>query len=275
MHSSFIPAGIALLGSQIPMIASEHAPPVHYKNHKIQNLLLNITPLISNKIIVVSEQILTSYRWWLRKNMQVIFNPVTIDFVKFENHSKDITSTKKIILSVGRLGPEKNHSCLISAFAIVSPFFLNWHLRIVGDGILRKNLENQIITLGLQNKITLTGSLSDISAEYLNADLFVTTSLYESFGLATVEALLHGLPAVGFSDCQGTNLMIIHQVNGILVSGKDRILSLANVLQDLMGNEILLNRLSNASIDSISKIYNIDSVLDSWENLFFDIRYKN
>jgi glycosyltransferase involved in cell wall biosynthesis len=271
MHSSFLLTGIALIGTRIPMVASEHAPPEHYRNHFFQKLMIQITPFIAAKITVVSNQIFNSYGWWLRRRMSVVLNPVITQTSKIKSDPRIMQSSLKTILSVGRLGPEKNHRCLISAFAIVSPVYPNWCLRIVGEGMLRADLEAQTRSLGLQDKVYFPGAISDIDAEYLNSDLFVSPSLYESFGLATVEALLNGLPAVGFNDCQGTNDLIIHNENGMLVSGPNRIQSLALTLKDLMGNPQELNRLSNAPKDRLLSLFNINSVLDSWEILTMQV----
>jgi glycosyltransferase involved in cell wall biosynthesis len=271
MHSSFLLTGIALIGTRIPMIASEHAPPEHYRKHFFQKILIQLTPFIASKITVVTHQIFNSYGWWLRRSMSVVLNPVTVSASKRNIDSQVKQARLKTILSVGRLGPEKNHRCLISAFAIVSPIYPDWCLRIVGEGILRADLEAQTRSLGLQDKIFFPGAISDVDSEYLNSDIFVSPSLYESFGLATVEALLHGLPAVGFNDCQGTNDLIIHNENGMLVSGQNRIQSLALILRELMGNQQELNRLSNAPKDRLLSMFDIDSVLDSWEILFMEV----
>ncbi len=271
MHSSFLPTGIALVGTRIPMIASEHASPEHYRKHFFQKILIQLTPFIATKITVVTKQIFNSYGWWLRRSMTIVLNPVTVSAAK-KNLDPQVKRVRlKTILSVGRLGPEKNHRCLISAFAIVSPFYPNWCLRIVGEGILRADLEAQTRSLGLQDKVYFPGAISDVDFEYLNSDIFVSPSLYESFGLATVEALLHGLPAVGFTDCQGTNDLIIHNENGMLVSGQNRIQCLAFTLKELMGNQQELNRLSNASKNRLLSMFDINSVLDSWEILFTEV----
>jgi len=273
MHSGFLLTGIALLGTRIPMIASEHAPPEHYSKHIFQKILLQLTPFIADRITVVSEQIYNSYGWWLRRSMVIVPNPVIFSSqTKIQDAQLQKCNGKlKIILSVGRLGPEKNHSCLISAFSLVSPLYPNWCLRIVGDGVLRSQLEGQVRSLGLEDKVYFPGAISDVSIEYISSDIFVSPSLYESFGLATVEALLHGLPAVGFDDCQGTNRLIIHGENGMLVSGNNRIKSLAYTLNELMRNPQELNRLSNASSDKLKNMFNIDSVLNRWELLIEEV----
>jgi glycosyltransferase involved in cell wall biosynthesis len=267
MHSSYLPTGIALMGTGIPMIASEHIGPEHYKSRLLEKLILQLSPLVSERITVVSEQILHSFGWWLRRRMTVIPNPISIPANKSRAHTGTNPSRTRTLLSVGRLAPQKNQRCLIAAFARVSSQFQNWKLRIVGEGELREELESQIMQLQLMDRIELPGASSDVSKEYANADLFVLPSTYESFGLATAEALLHGLPAIGFSDCPGTNCLIRNGENGVLVKGLDKTEALARAFEELMSDPEELKRLSNASTEYLERQYDIDSVIDAWEDL--------
>ena len=270
MHSSYLPIGLSLLGTRVPMIASEHIGPEHYRSRPMQWLALQMTPLLAARITVVTQQILDSYNAWLRRRMVVVVNPVSFTAKKrIIDQQPDLTRIKRL-LSVGRLAPQKNQKCLISAFAKIAPDFPGWRLRIAGEGELRAELELQVKQLGLSESVELPGAVSDIGQEYDNADLFVLPSTYESFGLATAEAILHGLPAIGFADCPGTNSLIEHDVNGILVSGDNKVRALAEALRQLMSNPVELTRLSNAPTDSLQSRFNIETVLDTWERLIYE-----
>lgn len=271
MHSTYLPAGIALFGTRIPMIASEHIGPEHYQSRWAERALMQLAPLLAAKITVVSSQILLSFGWWLRRRMTVVSNPVSVSARKRSFELDADPHRTRILLSVGRLAPQKNHQCLLTAFAKVSPDFPNWKLRIVGEGELRGGLETQVRKLRLTNKVELPGAVCDVSQEYVRADLFVLPSTYESFGLATAEALLHGLPAVGFADCPGTNSLIRNDENGILVCGSNRTGALAATLGQLMANPRELKRLSNASADWLVQMFDINSVLDRWEDIIQQI----
>jgi glycosyltransferase involved in cell wall biosynthesis len=271
MHSMYIPLGLAIKGSGIPLLASEHTGPAHYKTRKFQQFLLNVTPLVAENISVVSEQIKAAYGSWLRRRMIVIPNGVSFS----DANRSDVVAqglNKKILLSVGRLSAEKNHQGLISAFAIAAQSAPDWNLRIIGEGELRNELATQVRRLNLVDKVQLPGSTSNIGKEYANAHLFVLPSSYESFGLATAEALMHGLPAIGFADCAGTNELIRHNVNGLLVSGDDRTQALADALGTLMLNHAERSRLGSASNDWLVDSFGIEGVLGRWENVLMMLR---
>jgi glycosyltransferase involved in cell wall biosynthesis len=169
----------------------------------------------------------------------------------------------RTILSVGRLEPQKDQATLINAFAEVADRFPEWKLRIVGEGSLRPSLEAQVRSLGLGARVELTGAVREISSEYSSAQLFVLSSVYESFGLATAEAMAHGLPVIGFADCPGTNELIKEGKNGLLVDAGDRVKGLGRAMASLMQSVKERSRMAAFARDSLAG-YSIEQVADAW-----------
>lgn len=265
MHSIFIPLGFALLGTRIPLIASEHIGVEYYRLHFFERLLLQVTPFVTRQTTIISEKLRNDYGPHLRNHMVVIPNPVNI--VK-NNRSADLRRDTGVsrILSVGRLVSQKDHATLVEAFAILADEFLEWELRIMGDGELRPDLESQIKYLGLGGRVHLASTTLDIEEEYQRAQIFAIPSLYESFGLVTAEALTYGLPAIGFADCPGTNELVKHNRNGILVQGSPRATALADGLRLLMESPELRQRLGAAGPDSMVP-FSKEKICDLWEEL--------
>ena len=265
MHSVFVPLGLALLGVSIPVIASEHIVSEHYRNRHLERLLLKVTPYLTKCITVVSEQVKDSYAKALRQHMVSIPNPVSVR----PQVRADVTGSdrkRKTLLTVGRLTAQKDHKTLLQAFSMIASLFPNWDLRIVGDGELKQELEIIIKMLGFEERVQLPGNNPEIGKEYVNAQLFVIPSLYESFGLATAEALAYGLPCVGFLDCPGVNYFIRSGKNGILVSGNNRATSLSNALKILMSDEDKRKQMGeNATL--IKKPFDKKEIIEQWESL--------
>ena len=265
MHSMFIPLGLALLGTKFPVIASEHIGIEHYRSRPYERLLLQLTPYITKKTIVISEKLRNGFNAQLRNHMVVIPNPVSMP----EDHRAGrIKSdfTRKRILSVGRLAPQKDHQTLIEAYAMLADDFREWDLRIFGDGELRPQLETQVKALGLEGRVQLAATTPNLTEEYLSAQLFVNSSLYESFGLATAEALTYRLPVVGFADCSGTNELIRHNHNGILVQGTHCADNLADGMQRLMSSSELRQSLGNAGPGSMVA-FSTEKICCQWEEM--------
>ncbi len=267
MHSMFIPLGLALLGTSIPMIGSEHIVWHHYRSRPLQRLLMHLAPFLTKRITCVSEQALVSYPPRLRQKMVVVANPVSVQ----GQGRADVAGSRrprKILLTVGRLAAQKDHATLIEAFAAIADRLPDWDLRIVGEGELRPTLESMIAGFGLTERVLFPGATKDIVAEYLSAQLFVLPSSYESFGLTAAEALAHGLPAVCFDDCPGVNNLIRPGVNGDFADGKgNRAASLAETLHALMKDDALRVGLAEESKWTPDKNH-LQHILDSWEKLF-------
>lgn len=263
MHSMFIPTAFALIGTGVPVIASEHIVPQYYQNRKIEFMLLAASCFLVKRMTVLSEVVRALYPHYIQKRMSVIPNPVLIGKTRDKGPSKP---KRKLILNVGRLDPQKDQKTLIAAFARLADDFPNWDLKIIGEGPLRPDLESQIHALGLSKRISLPGTTDRIALQYEAASLFAMPSRFESFGLVTAEAMAYNVPAVGFADCSGTNEIIQDQENGLLVSGENRALAFANGLSTLMKDEALRHKMGAAACQSVGR-YSNENVFQAWENL--------
>lgn len=267
MHSMYVPAALALIGTGIKVIASEHIVPEHYREKPLQYALLILCGLQAERITVLSERVKSLYPKMLQKRMIVMPNPVQPAAVRADSAAAQ--QGRKIILTIGRLDPQKDQKTLIAAFATLAEKYPDWDVRIIGEGPLRTDLERQIARLGLSDRIFLPGTTKDIDAEYVAAAIFALPSRYEGFGLVTAEAMACGLPALGFADCPGTNELIIDGENGLLAvtdEKTDRAAAFAEKLEQLMQSEELRARLGQKGIATAAR-FAPDKILDLWEEL--------
>ncbi len=105
-------------------------------------------------------------------------------------------ANKRLFGTIGRLAEVKNYRRLIEAFAIACQSESNIALVLIGTGPLEQALKNQVKALGLGQQVLFLGYRKDIPTLLQNLDVFVLTSLREGFGLALVEAMASGLPAL-------------------------------------------------------------------------------
>jgi len=92
---------------------------------------------------------------------------------------------------------------LITSFAEFAKNKTNVKLLLVGDGVLRKDLEKQVTDLGITNKTEFTGYRPDVRNYQSNMSVCVFPSNNEPFGLVAIETLSLGKPTIIFNDGGG------------------------------------------------------------------------
>ena len=261
MHSAFVPLAIAGRMTGVPVIASEHISFGHYRARPLQRALACVVTPLCAAITAPMEDVRSGFPPAIAARMKVISNPVTV-----ASSRRSPSKGRRRLLFVGNFRAQKDHRTLIAAFARLASAYPEWDLRLVGDGELRGEIEAQVLQLGVESRVLFAGAVNDMAAEYSAADLYVVPSTYESFGLATAEALSSGMAAVGFADCAGTNRLIEHGRNGILVEGNDRVAVLAEGLARLMASAKVRNALGKSGPGAVNH-YSLHAVADRWEEL--------
>lgn len=264
MNSMYVLMAFALIGTGIPMVASEHIVRSHYRRRRLELSLNLMSWLLVRRVTMPSDFACAGYSGRFRRKLTTLPNPVGRADTPADPRASD--RSRKTIVNVGRLVPQKNQKALVDAFAKIAADWPEWHLRIIGEGPLRAELARRIVDFGLDDRIELAGTTRDIEAAYASAQIFVMSSLYEVFGVATAEALAHGLPAIGFADCPGTNELIEDGVNGILVEGDDRTGRLAEALTRLIEDADLRAELGCNGPKSVER-FAPAAIVDQWETL--------
>lgn len=116
--------------------------------------------------------------------------------IRDASHETRKNPNKIVFLAIARLEKEKDLDTAITAFKGVIDAGIDAEFTIVGDGSQRKSLEHLSRILNLESRIKLVGWQNNASEYYQNADIYISTSLYEGYGMSTVEAASYGLPLV-------------------------------------------------------------------------------
>ena len=101
-----------------------------------------------------------------------------------------------VVGNVGRFSAEKNHSFILKVFDRLHKKIPDSKLVLVGDGSCRKDVENEICELGLEDQVVLTGRRRDIGAILSGLDLFLMPSVFEGTPVSALEARASGLPCL-------------------------------------------------------------------------------
>ena len=180
--------------------------------------------------------------------------------IPYENRDRKVIR----IISTGRMQPVKRHLIMIKAFSILHKKNPNTELFFLGDGELRKDIENEIKNNNLEKCIKVCGVISDVQIELNKAHIYLMASEYEGLPLSVLEAMSCGLPIIATK--AGGTIDIVDDSNGFLcdVDDSDQI---ALALEMLTSNYELRKKLSEGSVLKASK-YDISKCVEDYSNLF-------
>nr|BFE72174.1 hypothetical protein GCM10020092_054750 [Actinoplanes digitatis] len=176
--------------------------------------------------------------------------------------------TNPTIVMAGQLTGEKQFGHAITAFAQLAADHPDWCLRIFGDGA-RRELENQIVGLGLGEQVQLMGSTTTIDNEWAKAAIAMVTSRVESFGLTIVEAMAAAVPVVSYDCPNGPREIIESEKTGLLVAPNNTD-ALAAALRRLIEDEELRHGMGERAATAVER-FAPDVVMARWEELYAEL----
>jgi glycosyltransferase involved in cell wall biosynthesis len=215
----------------------------------------------SDRILGVSESICKEYT--SKSGREVVYLAPLIPFKKSSLSKKEckeklgIDLDSKVILLVGSLKPLKNPETVLEALNFLGLDFIKRnkiHVVFIGDGILRKKLEDIVSKFNLNTFVTFKGQLprEEIPNYYGASDLYLISSDFEGKSLALLEALNYPLEIIG-SDADGIVEVLNDFEGNIFERGNFKALSLQLkiVIEDphykpkfIMANEVFHSKYS-------------------------------
>jgi len=225
----------SLLGYQlakvkgVPFFMTFHTEMTRYVHYLLNGKV--ITPNMAAKGLRISANIcdtVVSPSFKMKKELLLygVKKPIVVvpNFIyseKFANTAEgylhklcNIPETSPILLSVGRLGKEKNFLFLLDAFRLIVEKEPLSHLVVVGGGDEAEHIKEYAKKIDLGKRIHFTGKISQdkIPLVYADSEIFVFSSQTETQGIVLLEAAAAGLPFVVVKDSA---------YKGIIVDGQN------------------------------------------------------
>jgi glycosyltransferase involved in cell wall biosynthesis len=172
------------------------------------------------------------------------------------------------LLQVASLSPVKNQQLLLDAFARVAADRPGARLHVVGDGPLRRELGARAAALGSGDRVRFHGAVPHhgLPPLYRAADLHVTSSRFESQGMAVLEAAACGTATVG------TAVGILPELGragAARVSGSNDPDAFAAALIDLIEDRGRLWTLGNDAAAAVGASFTVEGCTRRFERICF------
>jgi glycosyltransferase involved in cell wall biosynthesis len=267
-------AGVSII------IHTYHGHPLHGYYGPVKNWLLRrmerVLGCFADRLVTVSEQVkgeLVSYG--IAKAEKITVIPLGFDLEPFLNSPKrrgefrsemNLSQEIKLVGIVGRIFPIKNHSLFLQSAARISTQEPGVRFVIVGDGVLRPDLERQARDLGIADRVLFTGWRRDLPRIYADLDILVVSSDNEGTPVSAIEAMAAGCPVVA-THVGGLPDLIADERTGRLVSPRDP-KALANVILELVRNPEAARELGQNAREVVRKRFTETRLIGDMDHLY-------
>ncbi|MDP2805032.1 MAG: glycosyltransferase family 1 protein [Gallionellaceae bacterium] len=228
---------------KLPVTSSFHTNFHSYSQHYGIGLLQTIIDNYLRKLHNLTDATMVPTKAMLQElqgrgyqNVTKLSRGVSTELFSPEKRSQALRETwgaspdDVVVLLVGRLAKEKNINLVLTSFQAIKLQLPSAKIVFVGDGPLRDQLEKSCpdaIFAGIRKN-------EELATHYASGDLFLFSSLTETFGNVVPEALASGLAVVSYDNAAAKELITTGQ-NGVLVTAGDE-LEFVNASVDLATN---------------------------------------
>ncbi|MCE9646985.1 MAG: glycosyltransferase [Chloroflexi bacterium] len=178
-----------------------------------------------------------------------------------------------VLLTVGRVDPEKRLDFLIDAFALLADRIPEAHLVFAGDGSARKKLEEHAAATSVKHRIHFLGMVgrADLPDLLHDGTVFLSASTTEVHPISVIEAIASGLPLVAVQD-EAFEGMIVENENGHLTPLD--VNAFSDTLVRLLSDPEKLARYGKRSME-LSEKFSIEGQVRALEALYMEAILQN
>jgi glycosyltransferase involved in cell wall biosynthesis len=198
-----------------------------------------------------------------REHMSFIANGV--DTRHFQPGDLPFPRREPIVLCVARLVEDKDHACLLDAFAKVLEHMPEARLRLIGEGPLEAKLRARMAATPLTGSVELLPATTDVAACCRSARAFALSSRQEGTPNVLLEAMACGLPAVATR--VGGIPFLLREENGLMVPAGDSG-RLAEGILRLLRDPELAQRMGGAGRERVERDFSLNAMVEAYEELF-------
>ena len=246
---------------------------IHYECHnffikKLYILYENILGRFDSYKVLVSkseEKFAFSLNIKLGKNTKIInngvFNKPIKNYIRNIKNKRNEKRKKISVISICRFVNQKNIFEMIK-IALLMPEI---NFLIVGDGELRDKISNEILESKIKN-VRLIGRKKNVFKYLYDADIYLSTSLYEGLPLSILEAMSVGLPIIA-SNVIGNSDTIEHKKSGYLY-GLRNINEAVQYINKLANDQSLIISMGKEAFNRQRKFFSKEKMIIKYSCLY-------
>ena len=267
-------ARLASFGTNVRVVNTEHTD--HNRLSDIQNVANMFTYPAVDAMVFNSkntQQSIQSYEipFLTKSDCYVAYNGVDTQRIQ---ESCDLTPRSSLpsgpkIVTAARLVPVKNLTVLVSAMQLITEYFPDAQLIIIGDGPEKSHLQQLAIDLGVFQSTTFLGKLGreDVYAIMNQCDVFAVPSKHEGFCNAAVEAMYLRLPVVA------SDIAVLREVIGPYgqYADPESPKMFAQHIIDLLGSVELRNNVGVKLHNRVLQRYTIESSAKRYYQIYREV----
>ena len=237
---------------------------------KIEKLAIKIT---KSNIVGISKIVYENNKKYFESanSNQYIANGVDIKKLQqcnISNVGKEIrnTVTDVVFIYVSRLDVGKNHRLLLDSWQqLIKEGHVGLKLILLGDGVLREEIETFIECQKLGNNVFVEGTVSNVAVYLKYADVGIFPSLFEGMPLSLIEKMAMGLPVI-VSDIKVFKTIITDGNDGYFFK-RDSADSLKKAILSFVKNPSLIRQMGDSAVITAEK-YSINKNILKHEKLY-------
>lgn len=260
----------AIAGSGLPLLATVHASTKMYAPEQLDPIarqlaqcgwVTGVSQAVADDVVALVPS--------LAGRMSVVANGVSVP------HDPPVAHPGgRYIVAAGRMVPIKGFDVLLRAFAQIAAHDPDASLRIVGDGPMRSQLEKLAVTLGVADRVDMSGAVrhSEMAGVFAAASVVAMPSRFEGMPLVALEAALAARPVVA-TPVQGLADVVIHGETGLVVPTDDPS-ELAKAISELLDDPARAARLGEAARQNVVAHHSFSATTTAYEELYLRVRSR-
>jgi glycosyltransferase involved in cell wall biosynthesis len=269
--------GLLASKGQVPSVTTNHNWLTAHWKLKTYCFLDSLWIRFFDRIVAVSNEVKKDMLKYKipKEKIRVIDNGICLErFEKLVETRKiksqlGLEEKTRVIGTIGSLGIEKGHIYLLEAARQVLDVVKDLKFLVIGDGPLRKPLEEKSEELGIKKHVIFLGQRKDIPELLMAMDIFVLPSIKEGLPIALLEAMAAKRPVIA-TRVGAIPKVIENKDTGILVEPKD-IKGLRDAIMNLINDTERMNLLAQEGFNKVCTDFSSDEMGKHYLKLYKEI----